>query len=86
MAAPKSHVVSVRISIAEFIQLCHEAEQQNSSAAKVLLSAWRLRNAQLPIAVQLQQIESSISELRTDNTHKFQRLADGLNQIILERR
>jgi hypothetical protein len=82
MKTPKTRVISLRLPVSEFVELLAEAETKNLSAAGVLLAAWRERKSQAPVDVRLLKIEAAISEARTENTHKFQRLADGLNQLI----
>ena len=81
----RSQVVSTRMPMSEFIALADEAEQRKTSLSDVLLTTWRERNTHASIETRLQQIELAISEMRNESTHKFQRLADGLNQIILGR-
>lgn len=85
MKHKRSHVVSTRMPMSEFIALADEAEQKKTSVSDLLLSTWRERNSHVSIETRLQQIELAISELRSESAHKFQRLADGLNQIILSR-
>ncbi len=86
MKPPRTRVVSLRIPIAEFVELVTEAESRNASISEALLSAWRERKSLLPIDTSLQKIEAAIAEARAENVHKFQRLADGLNQLIAGRK
>lgn len=86
MKSPRTRVVSLRITTSEFVELAAEAEANNVSIAQALLAAWRERKSQQPIEVGLHRIETSIAEARAESMHKFQRLADGLNQLILGRK
>jgi hypothetical protein len=86
MKRSKTHVVSLRMPVSEFIALAGEAEQKNTSVSEILLRTWRERNTHASLETRLQQIELALAELRGENAHKFQRVADGLNQIILGRK
>lgn len=82
MKPPRTRVVSLRLPTSEFVELAAEAEAKNLSISEALLSAWRERKLRLPIEAGLQKIEAAIAEARAESVHKFQRLADGLNQLI----
>jgi hypothetical protein len=86
MKPSRTRVVSLRIPTSEFIELVAEAEASNSSISEALLSAWRERKSRRPIETGLHNIETAIAEMRAENIHKFQRLADGLNQLIAGRK
>lgn len=86
MKTPKTRVISLRIPIPEFVELLAEAETKNLSASGILLAVWRERKSRLPIEACLQKIETAIAEARVENGYKFQRLADGLNQLITGRK
>lgn len=86
MKPPRTRVVSLRIPISEFVELAAQAEADNVSISEALLSTWRDRNARQPIETRLQRIETGLAEARAENVHKFQRLADGLNQLIAGRK
>lgn len=86
MKLPRTRVVSLRVPASEFVELATEAETRNVSISEALLSAWRGRKSHLPIEASLQKIETAIAEARAENVHKFQRLADGLNQLIAGRK
>jgi hypothetical protein len=86
MKTPKTRVISLRIPVSEFVELLAEAEAKNLTAPGMLLATWRERKLRLPIDTSLQKIETAIAEGRAENAHKFQRLADGLNQLITGRK
>lgn len=83
MKAPRTRVVSLRVPIAEFVELASEAEANNQSVSEALLTGWRYWKSLRPIEERLEQIEAVLTEARAENDHKFQQLAEGLNQLIL---
>lgn len=86
MKTPRTRVVSLRITTAEFVELAAEAEANNLAISEALLSGWRHWKSLRPIEERLERIETLLAETRVQNDHKFQRLADGLNQLILGRK
>lgn len=86
MKTPRTRVVSLRVPMAEFIELAVEAETNNLTVSEALLTAWRSWKSQRALDGRLARIEKQLAEVRTENAHKFQRLADGLNQLILSRK
>jgi len=86
MRTPRTRVVSLRVPTAEFVELAVTAESSNLSVSETLLLAWREWKSQRVLDVRLEKIEALLAEMQTDNAHKFQRLADGLNQLIVGRK
>lgn len=74
------------MSTSEFVELAAEAEANNLSISEALITGWRYWKSLRPIQERLEQIETTLVETRAQNDHKFQRLADGLNQLIVSRK
>lgn len=86
MKIPRTRVVSLRVPSAEFVELAAEADAANVTVSETLLTAWRDWKSQHTLNGRLERIEALLTEMRKEHAHKFQRLADGLNQLILERK